>query len=927
MYQSAESCGSNSSSSCIKNLVPGQFEWIVSFTHLRSLFDAQKLGLQCSEHGVRLLDIGCGTSCAGLELALLWNCQVLTSLDCDETALLQMHRVFGGHVRGLASPENSTKGELCHSVAHPDPKIGDRVKQKSDHVPKLFTAKNTRPVANYPTEVTDETQNIQQRILRQRTKLEWIKGDVNHCEDILSENEQYHFILDKGTCDYMLAQHGCVHQLALQIVRLLTEGGIYFVVSIFPAILIKKLFTVMGLPLKPVDLNELLHKHDQTINIVVFRKYRTVGNESRRANCRLNDIKKLQTIVLDKWYQQHNPLLSNDDIDRICRKWDESVDLLTVEQAYHILVEADLQAEFSLQDFVDDLNIFFGPGQPHNNPRVPEENNTGLGSEYTLIHTSDPALPHLFADLSAHNTEAHQCRVTVEELQQNDRDSLENLVWPKTPNDPDTQMYIRRLWFDQSLEFELFPIDDGSRCLPVIPQPVNGPCLLLCSLQAHTLRRLFSNINLTCDKSNTNSLTDHINKLLSVKNLPKLTFRAQAEAIGVMLFQAATTPSYPELTKKHAAPHHQNEGNTGKVIRLVLHVTHSSEALDSSSIHIAKFPPIHSFEEAARTMYAYLSRNILEHGNFELSAATLTYSLVLCRGIALVSDEMTSEVPPIKGGIYRCPPTPSLIVHDPGNCQVGFCEDALGILGAFGRATNSLEEQAWTDRDWNPFFVGFLCGELHSQPAPFLRKPQSLWQREDTKPNRSVKKDGKEQVYTSKTIKDSSCYSASVVSNGCSWLVLSGGHCTTVLSLSQNMESLDSNQSESSAPTVTTFYVMDGLKQDIFPLHVYLEPTTNESNIPEKADKNTEKNLKKVVDIVAVRYEPSKLKHQSSLAREFQCICAQDGALEGKPRDPYQQQNQWYCRSCWMEQPRMCVFILFVVLLPSCCYEQLCCVI
>ena len=241
-------------------------------------------------------------------------------------------------------------------------------------------------------------------------------------------------------------------------------------------------------------------------------------------------------------------------------------------------------------------------------------------------------------------------------------------------------------------------------------------------------------------------------------------------------------------------------------------------------------------------------------------------------------------------------------------------------LAAVGRATNTLEEPAWADRSWPKPPVGFLCGEMHTQPAPFWRSPCddiAISPRQCGRPHSAAgtRCSGLPTIELpppdAQDADDDVCASDPHPSGGSVWLALRGGHCTTVLS--------ETCFSDTPAAPVTTFYFLDGLRSTVETRHVVLEspitpppPSVASSSRPSQALVDP-----KIVDILAVRSVAGGPRCPSSSSgapplpppvREFQCICAADGPLEGVPRNPTSSARmggRWYCRSCWLSTPRV----------------------
>ena len=408
------------------------------------------------------------------------------------------------------------------------------------------------------------------------------------------------------------------------------------------------------------------------------------------------------------------------------------------------------------------------------------------------------------------------------------------MVWPYLKS-ADADERMRVMWWDQQLNLETFSPEQCETKknkkypkLPLIPQPLNGPCGLLSALTGHTLRCLMDDVD---------------NERAYNATAAKLE-AAHAEAIGRMLFAAATTPPCPSLSGL------LQQRNAGVCIHLVVRVQHwapstNVRACTKQIVHVATFTGVPSAMAAGALIREYacggpgVRVNGAEDGAatmLQMSAASLLYSLVLTRGVDLITAELKGA-PTLEGG-WRPPSARALILHDDTHGQTGFCEDALLMLALVGRASNSVIDSAWNDRQWPTPRVGLLCGEMHEQSAPFLRKPSS------GHPGGGV------------------------------WLVLRGGHCTTMLAEAND------------ATDTKTFYFLDGLRCAVQTIHAELEPAVSPVD--------TSENELKVVDVVGVR--------KGSVEREFHCICAAD---ENTPGHDTARGHKWYCCACWQSSPRV----------------------
>ena len=375
-------------------------------------------------------------------------------------------------------------------------------------------------------------------------------------------------------------------------------------------------------------------------------------------------------------------------------------------------------------------------------------------------------------------------------LESAEREALQRLVWPSgARGDAD----VRSMWFDQGLDFTEAPTrETASSTFPslwIISQPRNGPCGLLSALTAWTYRYLFANEDGEREQT-----------AEAATWTPLRVASARADAVATMLFMAATAPSYaacddaaaaaqPGMTTTTTSSAAGAAGAAGAAatesvarIRLVVRVEGDVRSEQGpSAVHVLD-AVVGSLSAARRAIRAVLlhdsndgESNDSESDPVRLSAASLVYSLALSRGIDLVAAELQGVAAVTDG--YRPERCPGLILYDIEQGQVGFCEDALVSLAMLGRACNDFTEPAWAD--WSPpslralpprlplpegegkgdgdddlgvkprplrprrvgTDIGMLCEGLHPQPAPWLRLPR---------------------------------YSA--------WLVMRGGHCTTMVS-------------------------------------------------------------------------------------------------------------------------------------------------
>ena len=204
------------------------------------------------------------------------------------------------------------------------------------------------------------------------------------------------------------------------------------------------------------------------------------------------------------------------------------------------------------------------------------------------------------------------------------------------------------MWWDQRLSFETFAPEkhatkefEKSKKLPLIPQPLNGPCGLLSALTGHTLR----------------CLIDGINNKRGYDTTDAQLKAAHAEAIGRMLFAAATTPTCPSLSGL------LQKREAGVCIHLVVRVQHrppstNVRACTKQIVHVATFTGVPSASAAGALMREYASGGAgvkvigAEDGAvtfLQMSAASLLYSLVLTRGVGLIAAELKGA-PTLEGG-------------------------------------------------------------------------------------------------------------------------------------------------------------------------------------------------------------------------------------------------------------------------------------
>jgi len=784
-------------------LDPGQFEWIGSFREIAESLTPQALCLDSSK--THVLDIGCGTSSAGVQLLRKFGYKSLTAIDCDTTAIDQMHSNFGG-VRRLSQDQDESSSSPDHSASSAD-----------------------------------------ENIL-------WIDGDINECEKSLPRAEYFGLIFDKGTCDYMLAQHGAVWQLTAHVFRLLAAGGCYVVLSIFPTQLIEKLFQVPGVSVDistvACQVGEAGNKSDAgTLKATIVRKTAPSAEAGTEAVARLSSgIQSYQSEILNEWFQNKHPLLSAADIARIRAQWSvasaqNSASQCTVEEAYRILIDSELQAEFSVEDFVNDLNRFLAKKTTPTTP-VPRDN--------------------VRASLS----------ISEDRLDSKRKVAVEKVVWPAC-SDIETGNDVLQMWFQQSLDFQFLPLVDHEErdaafdCgfFPFIPQPKNGPCGVLCALQAHVFARLGQRdeglSSLSCSERMLEIFRAQLPQLSSLVRV------ARAEALGIMLFQAATVPSYPSLAHLHQAKRRHAAGEGVDLHFVTAMQPKLLNACDSpvhagarDRINIVTFKNVRSETEALVALRRYFSSPKAEA--FHVSAAALVYSLVLSRGEDLVAAELSS--PPAVSGGFRAPAAPSLISFHSDHGATGFCEDALLALAALGRPTNSWVEGAWEDRVWPQPPIGLLCGDMHEQPAPFLRQPRRTTGDFNELPDGGV------------------------------WLALKGGHCTTVLGLSLGHALCREEQS-------LFFVFVDGLSGQLTIRSACVNPQPVEQTQSSEDKSSTTETVTadpKIEDILAVR---ALMGRTTTAEREFHCICQADGPLEGGDRSGAET-LRWYCRDCWLSSPR-----------------------
>eukprot|EP00750_Incisomonas_marina_P028982 INCI7019.2.p1 GENE.INCI7019.2~~INCI7019.2.p1 ORF type:complete len:684 (+),score=92.15 INCI7019.2:384-2435(+) len=609
-------------------LAPGQFEWIGSFDDLENVLTPSALGIDDPVQAA-VLDIGCGTSTAGLRLARKWNCKCLVSLDCDARAIRQMHENFGGHTNLGAGSQSSRTPK----AAVADAPIASVASRQEASTSAASTA--SASAASSSSICCEEAAGTACDSATAGPTLYWLEGDVTACEDVLARAgppvtvtegrlvpfSQFQVILDKGTCDYMLAQYGSVWQLTTQILRLLAPKGVYAVVSIFPAPLIKELFQIPGVP---VDVTTITAAPTVTsgessdpLHVTIVRSIgvqlqnaskipgypgpaanspgQAVGgaisstniSSGASASGQPDDleseffavVKRHQSQVLDRWFQERNPLLEPGDVMRIRSDWAALAQTsggCTVRQAYGILIDSELRSEFSFQDFLEDINNF--------------------------RHASRSAAVE---DAGTGNGKCSNNPWVLETLSPEERAAVERSVWPPPAgeNPQETDLFIRRMWFEQFLDFELIsamPADtqakDTGTCaepdhttkLPLIPQPINGPCSLLCALQAHTLRCL-GGADAVRQVAPRGAVLD-TPPFDDTEEILGKVFCARAEALGVMLFQAASVPACPSLRDVQRAQH--SDAMNGVTLRLVVEMSFSpSSPADPARVNSSSSRP------------------------------------------------------------------------------------------------------------------------------------------------------------------------------------------------------------------------------------------------------------------------------------------------------------------------------------------------
>lgn len=196
--------------------------------------------------------------------------------------------------------------------------------------------------------------------------LNWMVYDMvdNSNNSAILRDKSYDLIIDKGTLDAILVE-GSVCTMLYDIHRILNVGGVYFICSLHSSTFLASL----------LEIDEL----DFRVSYYECKSMKNQGNiigtiaicEKVHDNViNIENLQKIETLNMDKHFQEDNPYLTNELQERISNEFtyyysqtnpnlvDNDDMAVPVEIAYKLMFTENDRLYYSFDLFLEDLNSF-----------------------------------------------------------------------------------------------------------------------------------------------------------------------------------------------------------------------------------------------------------------------------------------------------------------------------------------------------------------------------------------------------------------------------------------------------------------------------------------------------------------------------------------------------------------------------------------